>query len=134
MFALELFHAIAELGQCDTFENLDDRVADFFHDAADAAFLFVGARAFLVKVFANATHWREGAFDQTNNAGEGDFFGRHPEAVPAGEATLAFEDSGGPKIIQDLLQETLWDVLLLGNGVDAEDLFSRVQSQDNQSP
>ena len=129
---LKLANAIAELSECDAIEDFDDGIAHFLHDTANAAELFIRAGAAFVKFFADATDGCKRAFDEANDTRERDFIGRKFKAITAGNAAAAFENAGGAEVIEDLFEEALWDVLLLGDGLDANHLFVGVQPKDNK--
>ena len=133
MPALKLADAIAKLRESDALENFHDGVAHFLHDTADAADVLVGAGALFVKFFTDATDGGEGAFDKANDTGESNLIGWQAEAIPAGDAAAAFEDAGGAQVIEDLFEETLGNVLLVGNGLDANDFFTGIKAEHDQS-
>jgi hypothetical protein len=130
---LELADAVAELGESDAFEDFHDGVANLFHHAADATDIFVGAGTLLVKFFADATDGCERAFDEADDAGECDFIRREAQAITAGYAAAAFENAGGAQVVEDLFEETLGNVLLVGDGLDANDFFVGVEAKHDQS-
>ena len=130
---LKLADAVAELGERDAFQDFDDGIADLLHDAANAAELFVRAGAAFVEFLTHATDGSERAFDETNDAGQSDFVGRKFKAITAGNAAAAFENAGGAKVVEDLFQEPLGNVLLFGNGLDANDLFIGIEPEDDES-
>ena len=52
---------------------------------------------------------------------ERDFLRRSGKPVAARNSTTAFDETAGSKVIENLLQEALGDVLSLGNRLDAND-------------
>ena len=115
MLTLKVPNAVAELRESDPFKNADDRVADFFHDAADAADPLIRAGAAFVELFAHTTYRSKRPIDQPNDYGQSNLVRRKAKTVSTGNTTAAFEDSGGAQIIQDLLEETFGDILLIGS-------------------
>lgn len=132
--ALEKSDAFAKLGEGDGLEDFDDGFADFFHDAANPAFLFAGTTATFVKTLTHATDWRERAFDQADDFGEVDFFGRKLEAVAAGNAAFAFEEAGRLEVIEDLFEEAFGNVLGGRDRLDSNDGVAVIQAQNDQCP
>jgi hypothetical protein len=133
MHALQLAHAFAELGDGHFFEHAHDAFAHFFHDAANAAFLFIGTGAAFVKTFAHTADWGQRSVDQADDFSDADLIGRTSQAVAAGDAALAFENAGGAKFVQNLFEKTFGNVLGGGNGLDAHDGIAFVHAEDNQS-
>ena len=131
-FLLQSAGAIAELGHGDAFHDFDDGFAHFLHHAANGAAGFVGAGTFFVEPFADTADGREGAFEVADCGGEGNFVGRSGEAVAAGNAAFAGDDACGLEVIENLFEEPFGDVLLVGNGLDSNDGFVVIQSQDQQ--
>jgi len=129
---LQIFNPFAKVGDGDFFEDFHDGLADFLHDAADAALFLAGTGAAFVEFFADATDGRERAFDETDDFGQSDLVGRKPESVSAGDAAATFEDARGTKVVEDLFQETFRDVLRGGNGLDSHDGIVVIEPQNNQ--
>ena len=133
VFPLKLADAIAKLGERDAVQDFDDRIAHLFHDTADTAELFVGAGAAFVKSFTDATNGCERAFDKANDAGKGDFIRRKFEAITAGNPAAALKNACGAQVVEDLFEETLGNVLLVGNGLDANDFLVGIEPEDNKA-
>jgi len=131
-FLLQITGAFAEVGNGQAFGDADNGFANFFHHAADGATGFVGAGTLFVKFFAHATDGREGAFNVTDDNRETDFLRPPREAITAGHATPALNHACGFKVVQDLLEEPLGNVLLFGNGLDANDRLIVVQTENQQ--
>jgi hypothetical protein len=132
VLALKFANAFAELSEGDRFEDFDDGFPDFFHDAADAALVFVGASAAFVEAFAHATDRREGSFNVANDFGESYLFGVTGEAVSASDAPAAFEDSAGAKFVQYLFEEFPGDILKARDRLNGNDRTVVVQSEDDE--
>ena len=111
-----------------------DGVASILHHAADGAAGFIRAGAFLVKIFTHATDRRERAFDVADDFRQIDAFGSAAQAIAAGHAAFAFDEVGGLEVVENLFQETLRDVLLPRDFLDANDgvIFLKVARQNQQ--
>jgi len=133
MFALEFADAVAELGEGDGFEDFDDGFADFFHDAANAALVFIGTSAALVEAFADAAHRREWSLDVTDYFGQGNLLWMARQTIAARDTSAAFKNAAGAEFVENLFEEFARDVLKARDGLDGNDGLSVVQSEDDQS-
>ena len=132
MLALKLPDAVAKLGERDAIQDFDDGIAHFLHDASNAAELFVRAGAAFVEFFADATDGSKRAFDEADDARQSDFFRRKFETITTGNSSAAFENASRAEVVENLFEETLGDVLLVGNGLDANDFFVGIQPEDDE--
>jgi hypothetical protein len=119
-----------EIGEGNALREPYYGVANFFHDTADGAAGFIGAGTLFVKPFAYTTDRRKGAFDVTNDFGEGDVFRLASELVAAGNPAATLDEASGFQVGQDLFQEALGNVLLFGNLRNADDATSVGQAED----
>ena len=132
MSPLELANPLAELSESNAFENSHDGVTDLLHDAANPADIFIRTGTAFVKFFTHTTDRRERAFDEPNDTRERNFLRREAQAVPAGDAPSTLQNACGAQIVEDLFQEALGNILLLGDCLDAYDILLRVQTKNNQ--
>ena len=133
MLPLKLANAVAELRERHAVQDFHNRVAHFFHDAANAAELFVWAGAALVEFLTHATDRCERTFNKADHARERDFVGRKFKPITAGNSATAFENAGGAEVVEDLFEETLGNVLLVGDGLDANDFFFGIEPENDES-
>ena len=65
---------------------------------------------------------------------ERDFFRRTTQAIAARDAAFALDDARGLEVIEDLFEETLRNILLAGDFLDAHDgiIFLVIASQNQQ--
>src|SRR5687767_6212027 len=121
MFPLQFAHAFAKLRESHPLKNFHDRIPHLFHDATDAAVVFVRAGAALVETFAHATHRRQRAFDVTDDFGQCDLLWMACQTVPARHTSPAFQDAARAEFVENLLEEFARDVLKSSNGLNWHD-------------
>jgi hypothetical protein len=132
MPALKVPDTIAELGECDAFENLYDRVPHLFHNAPNTADVFIGARAAFVEFLTNTTYRSKRTIDEPDDCSQGYLVWRQAEPITTRDTALAFKDAGRAQVIEDLFKESLRDVLLVGNRLNANDIGRGIEAEDNQ--
>ena len=123
----------AEIGDSHLFKDVHHSMAHFLHHAANGAPGFVRAGALLVEPFADATDRRQCALDVANHAGERNFLGRSRQAITAGDASLALDRTGRLQVVEDLFQEPLGNVLLLGDALNPNDRLFIVEFNDKKT-
>lgn len=128
----QLAHSFAELGDSYALEDLNNRIAHFFHDAPNAASFLVGTGTALIEFFADTTDWGQGAFNETNHSRERDLFRRQFETVTTRDAAAALENAGGPEIVQNLLEKPFWNVLFFRNRLDSDNIVFGPEPQHDQ--
>lgn len=60
--------------------------------------------------------------------------GRTAEPIPPLNPSSTFENPGGLQVIEDLFQKSLGDVLLFGDGLDANNAVAVVEAENHQRP
>lgn len=124
--------AFAKIGNGNTFGNFHHSVTYFLHDAANSATSFIGAGTFFVETVADAAYRSQRAFNMTDDGCDGDLVGAPRKPVAPGNAALAANDAGGFQVIEDLFEKALGDILLVGDGLDADQRFVVVKAKHEQ--
>src|SRR5437763_1621886 len=120
-FGLQVPRALTEVGDGDAFGDFDHRFAHFLHGRANGATGLVRTGTYLVEVFTDATNRSESALDVTNNGRKRDFLRRLGEPIAAHDTAPALNDARGFEIVKNLFEETLGNVLLIGDGLNSDD-------------
>ena len=131
---LQTSPAFAKLSDRHALYNLYDGFPHFFHDAADGAARFIRTGALFVEAFADATDRGKSALNVPYDDSEGYFFWPSREPVAAGYPAPALHHPRGLQVVENLFQEAFGDVLLLGDGLNANDRFIVVQPKNKQCP
>src|SRR6185369_14929427 len=126
---LKLMPPFAQLRDRHPLGYLHHCFPDFLHRAPDGAARLIRTRAFLVKPLAHTTHRRQRTFDVPHHRRQRDFFGRLRQPVSPRHPAPALHDSSRLEIIQNLLEETLRNVLVLRDRLNSNDGLSVLQTQ-----
>ena len=129
---LKFVPAFTEFGNGNALSDAHDGLAHLFHHAADDAARLVGAGALFIELLADATDRGQRALDVAHDRGECDFLRPLGQTIPAGNSAPAFHNAGGFEVIENLFEESLGDILLVRDGLDAHQGLVVVQAQDQQ--
>ena len=133
MNLLQLAGTRAKIGDGPLFQDVHLGITHFLHHTPNGAPGLVRAGTLLVEPFAHTTDRRQRAFDVANHSGERNFLGRLRQSIAAGDASLALDHAGRFQVVEDLFQEPLGNVLLLGDALNPNDRLFIVEFNDKKT-
>ena len=125
---------LAQIRDSDLFHDIDNRLARFLHHVSNGATGFVGTRAALIKILADTTDRRKRSFNVPDNRRQRNMLWRTGKPVASRNTPPALNSANGLQIIENLFEKLFWDVLRIGNRLDAHHMFAIIPSEHQQRP
>jgi hypothetical protein len=126
--------AFAQVSHRHAFHDLNYRLAHFLHHFPNGTPRFIRAGASFIKSVTRATDRRQCAFEVSDHRRKRDVLRRSRQAIATSHTAPALDRPQRLQVHQDLLQEFLGYVLLLGHGFNAHDALPVIEAQNQKRP